>query len=61
MYFVGSARRANLPLLVGDGNTGERTDVRLTRVCQGDTSRLGDKGLESRMELVLGCHGFGLH
>jgi len=37
-----------------------RTDVRMTRVCQDDTSQLGDgKSLESRMELVLSCDGLG--
>lgn len=58
-YFIGSAKRADLPYqLLEAGKFKYRTDVRITRVCQNDTSQLGDgKSLESRMELVLSCEG----
>uniref|UniRef100_A0A183BRB0 receptor protein-tyrosine kinase n=1 Tax=Globodera pallida TaxID=36090 RepID=A0A183BRB0_GLOPA len=58
-YFVGSAKRPDLPLSMIDGTERDRTDVRLTRVCLGDRSRSGSFALESRMELVLSCRGLG--
>nr|CAD2151350.1 unnamed protein product [Meloidogyne enterolobii] len=58
VYFIGSAKRVDLPYQLEAEKLRYRTDVRMTRVCQDDTSQLGDgKSLESRMELVLSCDG----
>lgn len=61
VYFVGSAKRVDLVYRVDIDahDTKWRTDVRLSRICEGDNSRIGVKGLESRMELTLSCKGLG--
>lgn len=58
IYFFGSANRPDLPLKLDLDESRRRTDVRLTRVCKGDTSQMpqqNEKALESRMELVISC------
>uniref|UniRef100_A0A7E4UWS9 Sema domain-containing protein n=1 Tax=Panagrellus redivivus TaxID=6233 RepID=A0A7E4UWS9_PANRE len=53
-YFVGSAKRLDLPLFPFKRQyTRHNTDIRITRVCNGDQTR----NLASRIDLVLSCEG----
>jgi hypothetical protein len=58
-YFIGSAKKVDIPasMITDDKSRRFRTDIRMTRVCNFDTTM----NFESRIDIALSCNGIGNH